>query len=146
MLCRDIIEIMEKKYPVSCALDWDNVGLLVGDPEKEVKRIYVALDATEEVIEAAAEVHADMLVTHHPLIFSGMRQVRTDEFTGKRIIRLIQENIAYYAMHTNYDVMGMAELSERVMGLWEGRILEVTCPESPIDGKPQGIGRVADLR
>ncbi len=146
MLCRDIIEIMEKKYPVSCALDWDNVGLLVGDPENEVKRIYVALDATAEVIEAAAEVHADLLVTHHPLIFSGMRQVRTDEFTGKRIIRLIQENIAYYAMHTNYDVMGMAELSERVMGLWKGRILEVTCPESPIDGKPQGIGRVADLR
>ena len=73
MLCRDIIEIIEKRYPVSVALDWDNVGLLVGNPEREVKRIYVALDATPEVIEEAAKVHADMLVTHHPLIFSGMR-------------------------------------------------------------------------
>lgn len=146
MLCRDIIEVIETRYPVSFALDWDNVGLLVGDPEREVKRIYVALDATAEVIEEAANVHADMLVTHHPLIFSGMRRLRMDDFTGRRVIRLIQENIAYYAMHTNYDVMGMAELSERVMGLQGGRVLEVTCPESPIDGKPQGIGRVADLK
>lgn len=146
MLCRDIIAVIEKDYPVSCALEWDNVGLLVGSPEKEVKRIYVALDAVDEVIEAAAEAHADLLVTHHPLIFSGMRRVRSDEFIGKRIIRLIQKDIAYYAMHTNYDVMGMAELAGRVMGFEEGRVLEVTCPESPLDGKPQGIGRVADLK
>lgn len=146
MLCRDIIEIIEKDYPVSCAMDWDNVGLLVGSPEKEVKRIYVALDAVDEVIEAAAEAHADLLVTHHPLIFSGMRRVRSDEFIGKRVIRLIQEDIAYYAMHTNYDVMGMAELSGQVMGFKEGYVLEVTCPEGSVDGKPEGIGRVADLK
>ena len=86
MLCRDVIEKIEKDYPVSCALDWDNVGLLVGSPEKEVKRVCVALDPTEEVIEAAAKAHADMLVTHHPLIFSGMRSIRTDEFIGRRVI------------------------------------------------------------
>lgn len=146
MLCRDIIEIIEKRYPVSCALDWDNVGLLVGNPESEVRHIFVALDATEEVIEAAANVHADMLVTHHPLIFSGLRQVRYDEFTGKRVIRLIEEGIAYYAMHTNYDVMGMAELSGQVMGFTDSQVLEVTCPEGVSDGKPQGIGRVAELK
>lgn len=146
MLCRDIIDIIEKDYPLSCAMDWDNPGLLVGSPEKEVKRIYIALDAVDEVIEAAAEAHADMLVTHHPLIFSGMRRVRSDEFIGRRVIRLIQEDIAYYAMHTNYDVMGMAELSGQVMGFEKGRVLEVTCPESPVDGKPEGIGRIADLK
>lgn len=146
MLCRDIIEIIEKDYPASCALDWDNVGLLVGSPEKEVKRVYVALDAVDEVIEAAVKAGADMLVTHHPLIFSGMRKIRSDEFIGKRVIRLIREDIAYYAMHTNYDVMGMAELSGRVMGLQDSQVLELTCPEGPIDGKPQGIGRVADLQ
>lgn len=146
MLCRDVIENIEKHYPISCALDWDNVGLLVGSPEKEVKRVYVALDPTAEVIEAAAEANADMLVTHHPLIFSGIRSIRTDEFIGRRVIRLIQEDIAYYAMHTNYDVMRMAELSGHILGLEEGRVLEVTCPASPADGKPQGIGRAADLK
>lgn len=146
MLCRDVIEYIERDYPASCALDWDNVGLLVGSPEKEVKRVYVALDPTAEAIEAAAEARADMLVTHHPLIFSGIRNIRTDEFIGRRVIRLIQEDIAYYAMHTNYDVMGMAELSGRILGMEGCHVLEVTCPESSADGKPKGIGRVADLK
>lgn len=145
MLCRDIIDMIEKDYPVSCAMEWDNPGLLVGSLDKEVKRIFVALDAVDEVIEAAAEAHADLLVTHHPLIFSGMRSIRDDDFIGKRIIRLIQEDIAYYAMHTNYDVMGMAELSGKIMGFTKGQVLEITCPEGPVDGKPQGIGRVSDL-
>lgn len=145
MLCRDVMEVIERSYPPSCAMEWDNVGLLVGSREKEVNRIYVALDATDEVIEAAVEFHADMLVTHHPMIFSAMRRITEDDFIGKRVIRLIQKDIAYYAMHTNYDVMGMAKLSEQVLGLKDGQVLEVTCPESPIDGTPQGIGRVADL-
>lgn len=145
MLCRDVMETIERSYPRSCALDWDNVGLLVGSRDKDIRRIYVALDAVDQVIEAAAEAHADMLVTHHPMIFSAMRRITEDDFIGRRILRLVREDIAYYAMHTNYDVMGMAELSLQVMGLQDGQVLEITCPEGPIDGKPEGIGRVADL-
>lgn len=145
MLCKEIIEIIEQAYPRSCALDWDNVGLLVGSRTKKVERIYVALDAVDEVIEAAAECGTDLLVTHHPMIFSSMRCITEDDFIGRRVIRLIQEDIAYYAMHTNYDVMGMAELSGKTLGLEDSQVLEVTCPEGPLDGRPQGIGRVADL-
>lgn len=145
MLCKEIIEMIEQAYPRSCALEWDNVGLLVGSREKKVERIYVALDATDEVIEAAAECGADLLVTHHPMIFSSMRRVTEDDFTGRRVIRLIREDIAYYAMHTNYDVMRMAELSGRLMDLRDSKVLEVTCLEGPLDGRPQGIGRVGDL-
>lgn len=145
MLCKEVMETIEANYPGECAMDWDNVGLLVGRKDKEVKKIYVALDAVDEVIEAAAEASADMLITHHPMIFSAMRRITEDDFIGKRIIRLIQEDIAYYAMHTNYDVMGMAELAERMMRLKDSQVLEVTCPEGPFNGKPQGIGRVADL-
>lgn len=145
MLCKDVMETIERRYPCSCAMDWDNVGLLVGRKDKEVNRIYVALDAKDEVIKAAANAHADMLVTHHPMIFSGMRRITEDDFTGRRVIRLIQEDIACYAMHTNYDVMGMAELAEYMMRLKDSQVLEVTCPEGPLDGKPQGIGRVANL-
>ena len=61
------------------------------------------------------------------------------------MLRLIQNDMAYYAMHTNYDVMGMAELSGEVLGLKGAEVLDVTCAESPLDGSPQGIGRVADL-
>ena len=145
MLCREIIDVIEKTYPASYAMEWDNVGLLLGSPDRDVKKIYVALDAVDAVIEEAVKEHADMLVTHHPLIFSGMRQIRTDDFTGRRLIRLIKEDIACYAMHTNYDVLGMAELSEQRMGLSGGRPLMETHPEGLADKKPQGIGRVVDL-
>ena len=66
MLCKDVMYEIEKEYPLNYALSWDNVGLLVGRDDKEVRRIYIALDATDEVIDAAIESQADMLVTHHP--------------------------------------------------------------------------------
>lgn len=141
MLCQEIIDIIEKSYPEKYALDWDNVGLLAGRDDKEVTRIYIALDATDEVVEAAAEQGADMLITHHPLIFGGLRQVTNRDFIGRRIIKLLQNDISYYAMHTNYDVLGMADLSGRMLHLHDAEVLEVTWD----DGSKEGIGRVADL-
>ena len=141
MKCREIMNIIEKAYPRQYALAWDNVGLLAGRDDKEVKRIYVALDATDDVVDAAAEQKADMLVTHHPLIFQPLKQVTNEDFIGRRIVRLIQNDISYYAMHTNYDVLGMAEFSGRKLKLRDPEVLDVTWE----DGQPEGIGRVADL-
>lgn len=142
MKCEEIMKILEKQSPVSYACDWDNVGLLVGDREKEVKRVYIALDATDEVIEEAIKLHADMLLTHHPMIFKGMKQVNMDHFIGRKVIKLIQNDISYYAMHTNFDVKGMAELSAAIIGLENSRVLDVT---QVTDGKEEGIGRVGTL-
>lgn len=141
MLCKEVMDILEENYPADYALDWDNVGLLVGRDDKEVRRIYVALDADDETIEAAVRWKADMLVTHHPMIFSGLKRINNLDFIGARILKLVQNDISYYAMHTNYDVLGMAELSGRKMSLEDPEVLEVTR-----DGEqPEGIGRVADL-
>ena len=65
----EIIEKLETLSPPSYAEEWDNIGLLVGRRDKEVRRIYIALDATDDVIEDAIRVQADMLLTHHPMIF-----------------------------------------------------------------------------
>lgn len=141
MLCKEVMDILEENYPADYALNWDNVGLLVGRDDKEVRRIYVALDADDETIEAAVRWKADMLVTHHPMIFSGLKRINNLDFIGARILKLVQNDISYYAMHTNYDVLGMAELSGRKMSLEDPEVLEVTR-----DGEqPEGIGRVADL-
>lgn len=70
MKCERIIRLIEGYFSRDYAEDWDNVGLLTGNPEKEVKKILIALDATDDVIRQAAEMGADMLITHHPLIFS----------------------------------------------------------------------------
>ncbi len=142
MNCRDIINVIEEKYGRNYALHWDNVGLLAGRFEKDVKKIYVALDATDDVIDEAICSGADMLVTHHPLIMSGLAKITDDHFIGKRLIKLIQNDISYYAMHTNYDVRGMADLSGELLKLKNAEVLEVTCE---CEECTEGIGRIADL-
>lgn len=140
MICKEIIEKIEERYPRSYAMEWDNVGLLVGRREKEVKKVYIALDATDEEIENAVAFGADMLITHHPLIFKALRQINDSNFISKRIITLIQNDISYYAMHTNYDVMGMADLAGEILQMSDAEVLEITCADAG-----EGIGRVADL-
>ena len=136
--CQNLIEKIEERYPRIYACDWDNVGLLAGDREQEVKTVYIALDATDEVIEKALKAKTDLLLTHHPMIFGRIKSVTTDDYVGERLIRLIRGNVSYYAMHTNYDVMGMAELAASFLGLTDTFVLEEV-----FDG--EGIGRVGRL-
>lgn len=140
--CSEIIRILQEQSPEGCACDWDNVGLLAGDPEKEVKKIYIALDATDEAVAEAVSWEADFLLTHHPMIFRGMKRVTANDFIGRRLIKLIQSDISYYAMHTNFDVRGMADLAAARIGLENCRVLDVT---NSSDGVEEGIGRAGDL-
>ncbi len=142
MVCREVIDILEEHSPGRYACTWDNVGLLVGDFGQEIKTVYIALDATDEAIEEAAAAGADLLLTHHPLIFQGLKQVNTADFTGRRVIALIKNHISCYAMHTNFDVKGMAELGAGRMGLTGCQVLDVT--EWGEQG-PSGIGKVGEL-
>ena len=103
MECSKVIEILRELAPESCACDWDNPGLLSGRRDKEIKKIYIALDATDQVVEDAIRWGADMLLTHHPLIFKSIKKVNDENFITRRLIRLIQADISYYAMHTNFD-------------------------------------------
>ncbi len=141
MQCKDILDVIEKKYPRSYAMDWDNVGLLVGSYTQEVSTVYVALDATDEVIADAAEKQADLIVTHHPMIFDPISRVNDEDFIGRRVIELIRHQISYYAMHTNYDVGRMAGLAGEKLGLCDPEVLEVTTR----DPEEKGIGEFADL-
>ena len=143
MECKKVIELLEKQSPKSYACDWDNVGLLVGREDKEVQKIYIALDATDEAIEEAIANGADMLLTHHPMIFKGMKRVTQEDFIGRRIIRLIQNDMVYYAMHTNFDVMGMADLAADYLGISDTRVLEIT---SVSETGEEGIGRYGSLK
>ena len=142
MKCYEIIEKLETLSPPSFAEDWDNIGLLVGRRDKEVKSIYIALDATDEVIDEAIRVGADMLLTHHPLIFHKINRVNTDDFIGKRIYGLIRADMVCYAMHTNFDVMGMAAEAAEELHLLNPDVLEVTYEDSI---SHEGLGRIGEL-
>ena len=143
MNCNEIIGKLESLSPTAFAEDWDNIGLLVGRRDKEVETIYIALDATDEVIEEAVRVGADMLLTHHPLIFKKLDRVTTDDFIGRRVCRLIKNDVSYYAMHTNFDVMGMADAAADELSLKDRAVLNVTYED---DIAKEGCGRVGKLK
>lgn len=142
MKCKDIINVLEELCPKSYALDWDNVGLLVGDKDCEVNRVLVALDATDEVVKMAASCNAQMILTHHPMIFSAMKTVTQDNIIGRRILSLARNNIAYYAMHTNFDVCCMADITADIIGMKDAAPLEET---AVINGNPAGIGKIGKM-
>lgn len=143
MRCKEIIDIIERVYPKSAALSFDNVGLQAGRREKEVTTVYLALDATEEVIADAIEKRADLLITHHPLIFSPLKAVTDEDFVSRRILTMIQNDMSYYAMHTNYDVLGMAALAGEKFRLTEMEVLDETMET---EGHAEGIGRIGELQ
>ena len=138
----ELIEWLNEHHPQSFAEDWDNVGLLVGDDQKEISHIFLALDLTEPVLDEAVKTGADMILTHHPMIFSGIKKINNHTFTGRKILRLIREDIPYFAMHTNYDILGMADLSADYLQLTDREVLSVT---AETDHGPEGFGRVGML-
>lgn len=142
MRCDAIMEKLEELSPAVYASDWDNVGLQIGRLDKEITRIYIALDATEAVIEDAVRQHADMLLTHHPMLFSPIKKITAENFIGRRIIKLIQNDISYYAMHTNFDVMGMADAAADEIELKQREVLETTFED---EISKEGFGRIGKL-
>lgn len=142
MDCGYLMERLEELSPKSYAEEWDNVGLLVGRPDKEVNTVYIALDATDEVIDAAIECEADMLITHHPMIFKPQKTIRADHFIGRRILKLAKFDISYYAMHTNFDVMGMADACADEIDLLDRDVLDVTYED---EIGTEGLGRIGRL-
>lgn len=125
---RDIVEKLDKLAPRASACDWDNPGLLVGRNDKEVKRVYVALDATREAVTEAIESGCDMIVTHHPVIFRGIKSINDESSLGLKLIDLIQNDVSVYSMHTNYDSCpgGMADIVCETLGLKKLSVMEPT--------------------
>ncbi len=142
MRCLEVMEKLEELSPSMYAEKWDNVGLLVGRKEKEVRRIYVVLDAKTSVIEKAIAWKADLILTHHPMIFSPLKSITADHFIGRRVLKLIQEDICLYSMHTNFDVMGMADAAADEIGLKKRKVLDITYED---EIAKEGFGRVGML-
>ncbi|MDE5699515.1 MAG: Nif3-like dinuclear metal center hexameric protein [Lachnospiraceae bacterium] len=142
MKCYEVIEKLEALSPTAFAEEWDNIGLLAGRRDKEVGTVYIALDATDDVIDEAVRLGADLLLTHHPLIFRKLGRVNTDDFIGRRVCELIRNDISYYAMHTNFDVMGMADAAADELLLRDRQVLNITYED---DIAKEGCGRVGKL-
>ena len=100
---QDLLDILHHITPEHLAEDWDNVGLLVGDPRQPVNRILLALDPTCSLVEEAVQNRYDLILTHHPLIFRPLKALRTDTPIGRFLTLATQHRISVIASHTNLD-------------------------------------------
>lgn len=115
MKIKDIAEKIDEVVPLKMALDWDNVGLLIGDAKKDVKKILLTIDTTKEVLAEAKREKTDLIISYHPVIWDGLKKITTDDSTYV-VYELIRANIAVFSIHTALDVLtggvndGLAEI------------------------------------
>ncbi len=137
---KDVTRVIEEFAPLSIQEGWDNSGLCVGSPEAPVTSVLLGLDCTEELVDEAVACGADMIVTHHPLIFSGLKKISPEDQTGAAVIKAIKAGISVYAAHTSADkvIAGVSGAMAARLGLENVTILDE-------DGEGTGLGVVGDL-
>ncbi|MGE0079087.1 MAG: Nif3-like dinuclear metal center hexameric protein [Bacteroidales bacterium] len=99
----DIVNFFEQLAPLSYQESYDNSGLIIGDKQMEVKSVLLSLDVTPEVVREAIEIGANVVVSHHPIIFSGLKRITGSSYVEQSVILAIKNDIAIYASHTNFD-------------------------------------------
>lgn len=139
---RDVYAKLNEIAPFVYAADWDNSGVQVGSLHKEIHRVMLALDPTEDVIRQAMDAEVDMLITHHPLLFRGIKTITEETPEGRKVLDLIQNNICCVSMHTNADATILAEDAVERMGLEDAGILE---HGGNYCGTDYGYGRIGEL-
>ena len=122
----DIAGFIEEIAPVRLAESWDNVGLMVGSMDSEVKRVLVCLDVTSEVVNEAVQKKVDLILSHHPFIFGGLKKLDGKDPKGRLIHMLIKNSISVYSAHTNLDFArgGINDYLAELLGLSEAGALK----------------------
>lgn len=117
--CQSFLEKMEQWAPISYAEDWDNPGLQVGDRQKQIQKVMIALTPGEAAVDAAITAKADLLLTHHPLIFKPVKQINSDTAVGRMLLKLIGNDVNLYCAHTNLDIAngGVNDVLAAALGL-----------------------------
>lgn len=143
MKLKDIIEVLEERIPPAWSEEWDNTGLLVGDPCSDIQKIGLVLDVTEASVSKAADLGCRLLISHHPAIFRPLRKITSNSPAGKTLLGAIRGGISLYALHTNWDISpeGVNVILAALLGLNHVR------PLMPADSKDGawGLGAVGRL-
>ena len=141
MTVQTILDYLQTLAPAAMKYEWDNVGLICGCRDQEVKKILVALDPFENVCREAIELGADMILTHHPLIFRAPKTITTDDPVGRCILLLAAHGIAAVNAHTNLDCApeGVNDVLAQTLGLTEINVPEPMGTDA--QGRPYGLLR-----
>jgi dinuclear metal center YbgI/SA1388 family protein len=135
---KDLLETLDKIAAFGLAEQWDNVGLMVGDPDQQIQGVLVALDPTEEVFAEAKESATDCIITHHPLIFNPLKAIYTNQPMGRLLRQALKNDISVIGFHTNLDqaVGGVNDVLAESLGMVK------SMPLAPVD---RGQGRAESL-
>nr|WP_299341495.1 Nif3-like dinuclear metal center hexameric protein [Allomuricauda sp.] len=125
MKVKDVAQLLEELAPLAHAEDFDNTGLLVGNPEAEVKGILVTLDTLEDVVEEAIAKQCNLIVSFHPIIFKGLKRLTGSTYVERVVMKAIANNIAIYSIHTALDnsILGVNAKICEVLGIQSPKIL-----------------------
>ena len=142
MKVKDIINIIERFAPKELAYDWDNTGFITGDREKEVKKIFITLDMFKSTVSEAVKSGADMIISHHPILFRGVQKIDYNSQQGYIVKELIKNDIALYASHTSTDCTkgGINDVLAQKLGIMECVPVE---KNENFDGC--GLGRIGKI-
>ena len=141
---KDIFTFFENKVPTKMKMEHDNCGFLVGNGAKEVKKILVVLDITDEVISEAIDIHADLILSHHPLFFS-ITSASTETLIGRKVVSMLNNGISAICLHTNLDAVegGVNDALMHTLGVETLGILDAYGKN--VDGSSFGIGRYGTI-
>lgn len=133
---RNVLDALCEIAPLELQMDFDNAGFQIGRAGRELHRVLLALDVTDAVAEEAAEQGVELIISHHPLIFSPLRSLTDADPVQRRALTLAENGIALISMHTNLDIAegGVNDVLIRLLGAE---------PEAPLD--PDGCGRIGSL-
>jgi len=125
MTIQDVTNYLESFAPLQYQESYDNAGLIVGNSKNEVTGVLVCLDSTEEIVDEAIERKCNLIVAHHPIVFSGLKKITGKNYIERTVIKAIKNDVAIYAIHTNLDNMlsGVNAIIGKKLGLINSQIL-----------------------
>lgn len=145
---KELRSIMEQYAPVNLSESYDNVGLMVGNSEQNISSVLVALDCTLDVIDEALAKKCNVILTHHPLLFKKPANITNESLLGKKIIKLIQNDISLYSSHTNLDSTdgGINDMLVKLLGFPKGKVISPNRNYAKENGSEEtGIGRLVSI-
>jgi dinuclear metal center YbgI/SA1388 family protein len=122
----ELIKVLELHAPLALQEDYDNAGLIVGDRNSIVKKALICLDITDETLDEAINANCDLIISHHPIIFKGLKKINGKNLVERVVIKAIQNNISIYAIHTNLDnvLEGVNGIIAKKIGLSNTQVLQ----------------------
>lgn len=130
----ELCHYLEEIAPLSLQESYDNSGLIIGHPDWIVRSVLISLDATEEIIDEAIRIGCNVVISHHPIIFKGLKNITGQHYVDRAIIKAIKHDIALYAIHTNLDNILQNGVNQKIASRLGLLNLEILAPKSTDTG------------